>query len=405
MSRARRVTSAIVALAVVVGTTYGAAALLSPVPRLQAVERPIDLDASWSETLTLPESGSTAALTETGSIASAGSADPRPIAGVAKVVLLNVVLATDPLALGSPGPALMIDQQAVDRYRELSAVGARTVAVGFGQTWTRHDLIAATLLGSANNTAELLIDDVFGDLEGYLTAANAWLADQGLTQSTVVDGTGLDAGSRSTADDLARLGQLTIEHPVLGDLLERRPRDTSAGVRFVDQAAFVADAGTIGIVRSYTDAAAVCVLMIVPITVAGVGTELVSVAMLGQPSYPQAERAAREIVASLGESVRAVEVISAGQLVAELQSEWGQSTTLVAGSAVTVSSTDLEGLNTRLELAPRSTIVRGTDAGSLVVTARGADQVVRLTSTGGISEPGVAWRFADPLTVIQRWTR
>jgi hypothetical protein len=29
--------------------------------------------------------------------------------------------------------------------------------------------------------------------------------------------------------------------------------------------------------------------------------------------------------------------------------------------------------------------------------------VVRLEASGTITEPGVAWRFADPVTVLTRW--
>lgn len=398
--RARRIISGMLALAVVLGVAYGAVVLLSPVPRLE-VEQTLELatDAGWEADLALPDAGSTALLAGSGSLVSAGSTDPRPIAGAAKLVLVNVVLDTEPLAAGGTGEVLTIDQAHVDRYRELDAAGARTVAVRFGQAWTRRDLLAATLIGSGNNTAELLLDTVFGGLDGYLAAASAWLDEQGLSSTTVADGTGLDPASRSTADDLARLGALTLENPVLGELLRQRPRQSEAGAAYPDEASFLSDAGTIGMVRSYTDAAGVCVLLALP-----VGEETVVVAMLGQPGYPAAEEAMTAIIESVRDAVREVEVVAAGEVVAIARSAWGQSTDYVAVEAVTVSSTQLEGLDVRVDAAARSTIIRGADAGSLRVTSGGIEQVVRLESTSAITEPGIAWRFADPVTVIQRWT-
>lgn len=398
--RVRGIVSGMLALALVVGVVYAAAALLSPLPRLH-IEQTVSaaVDEPWAADVPLPASGSTALLAESGTPVVAGGAEPRPIAGVAKLVLVSVVLAVEPLGVGGAGPATTIDQAAVARYRALDDAGARTVPVQFGQTVTRRDLIAATLLGSGNNTAELLIETVFGDLDGYLAAARTWLDEQGLTSTTVVDGTGLDPDSLSTATELAQLGRLALENPVLAELLTTRPTATSAGTSFDDQAVFVDDLGTIGLSRSYTDAAGVCVLLAVP-----VGDETVVVAMLGQPSYPAAEDAATAIVVGVREAVRPVEVVAAGEVVAIARAPWGQSTELVATESVSVSSTQLEGLDVRLEAASRSTIVRGADAGSLVVTADGVEQGVRLESTGAIGEPGMLWRFADPLTVIERWT-
>lgn len=402
MTRARRagsIAKGMLAIAIVVTLAYGAAAMLSPLPRLH-VEQTLSaaIDGGWTETLTLPDSGSTALLAQTGSSTTAGDTDPRPIAGAAKLVLVSVVLATEPLDPGNTGAATTIDQAAVDRYRALDAAGARTVDVQFAQTLTRRDLIAATLIGSGNNTAELLVDEVFGGLDAYLAAARTWLDDNGLANTTVTDGTGLDPGSRSTASELAELGRLAFENPFLADLLDSRPRTTSAGSSFGDLAAFVPEFDTIGLVRSYTDAAGVCAVLGIP-----VGDEIIVVAMLGQPSYPAAEAAAADLVSAVRESVREVEAVAAGDVVGVARSAWGQETELLATESVVVSSTELDGLGARIETTSRSTIGRGVDAGSLVVTAGGVEQVVRLESANAITEPGVAWRFADPITVLNRW--
>lgn len=397
--RVRSILSGMLALAVVAGIVYGAAALLSPLPQLH-VEQTVRVEAAnWSDELVLPAAGSTAVLAESGSVVSAGSAEPRPIAGAAKLVLALVALDAEQLKAGQPGDAITIDQAAVDRYRALDAAGARTVTVQFGQTWTRRDLIAATVLGSGNNTAELLVNAVFGDLDAYLAAARSWLDAQEFASTSVADGTGLDAASRSTAVELAHLGRLALDTPALAALLDERPRSTSGGAAYTDETSFLRGLGTVGLSRSYTDAAGVCVLIAI-----GVGEERIVIAQLGQPSYTDAEVAGESTITAVRSAVREVQVVAAGQVVGEARSAWGQATDLVVTESITVSSTELDGLSVRLEPASRSTIVRGADAGRLIVTADGVEQIVRLESTTAISEPGVAWRFADPLTVIRRWT-
>ena len=117
------------------------------------------------------------------------------------------------------------------------------------------------------------------------------------------------------------------------------------------------------------------------------------------------------VVDGVRAAIQPVEVVAAGQVVGVAQSEWGQQTDLIATESIVVSSTALDSLELRIEPAVRSTIVRGADAGQLVASIRGsgedaAQEVrVRLESTGVITEPGVAWRFADPFTVLGRWTR
>lgn len=397
----RRVISGLLAVVVVLTVVYAAAALTAPVPRLAIDERlPAPASRSWSDTVPLPADGASAIVAGAGAPVTTGDAEPRPIAGAAKLVLIAVVLDAEPLAEGSPGPAITIDQAAVDRYRALDAAGARTVPVVFGQTWTRRDLIAASLLGSGNNIAELLIDTVFGGEDAYVAAAATWLDEYGFSATTVADGAGLDPRSRSTAAELAAIARIALAQPVVAELVTERPRSTSGGAAFSDEAAFGRDLGVAGLVRSYTDAAGVCI-----VTTVEVEGENVVVVLLGQQTYPRAEESLAAVVDGLRAAIRPVELVAAGEVVAIARSDWGQESELTATEAIVVISTALEGVELRLDVPPRSTIARRADAGELVAELDGGEVIsVRLQATGGISEPGVAWRFADPLTVLGRWT-
>lgn len=413
--RARRIVSGLIALAVVLGTVYAAAALISPVPRLVVEERlSAAASGSWSDEVPLPEDGASAIAVDGATPIAVQDAQPRPIAGAARLVLLAVALDAEPLSAGLPGPAITIDQEAVARYRELDALGVRTAPVTFGQTWTRRDLIAATLLGAGNNIAELLIDEVFGGMEAYRSAAATWLAAQGLTGTTVLDPSGLDPATRSTAADLAVIASRLLDQPAVAEIVQQRPLRSSAGVAYPDVAAVLPDLGTRGLVSTYTDPAGVCV-----VATLDVDGERAVVVLLGQPSFPRADEAVSAVVEGLRTAIRPVEVIAAGQVVAVARSDWGQETELIALEPIVVSSTALDALELRVEPAVRSTIVRGADAGRLVATlpaagddsgaggsgsdGSGTEIVVRLESTGAITEPGVAWRFADPFTVLGRW--
>lgn len=397
--RIGRAISSFLAVAVVVATVYAAGALLSPIPPLEVEEHALDTTALGAgvSAIALPEQGASAVALPSGEPLTAGSAEPRPIAGIAKLVLAHVVVAEADLEGGRTGTTITIDQDDLQRYRALQASGIRTVSVSLTQSWTMRDLLIATLIGSGNNTAELLAEAVFGDKDAYLAAAAAWLADNDMPDTVVVDATGLNGGSVATARDLAVLAQLTIAQPVLSELLRERPI-RAGGVGFDDNAAFARDLGVIGATNTYTDAAGVCLVLLVP-----VGDTLVGAAIIGLPSYAAANAAVDALVPSLQESIRPLTVVEVGDVVGEFHSDWGRTVDLLAAEAATVLALDLSTVSTRLVIDDRRTVLRGSTVGRLVVETPDGEKSVRVEAAGTIPEPGIGWRFADPFTVLGRW--
>ncbi len=396
----RKTISGMLALAVVLVTVWAAGALLSPVPVLEAVEQPPALDAVGVDpaALALPATGSSAVIAGSGDPVAGGETTARPIAGLAKVVLAHVVLDRAPLEVGSLGPTTAIDADDVQRLRALQASSVRTVPVVSGQAWTQYDLLAASIIGSGNNIAEVLAASVFGTVDGYLLAAAEWLAENGLDDTVIVDPTGIGSGNVATAADMARLAQLTVADPVLLDLLISRPTASASVGSWSDNAAFPGGTGALGAATTYTDAAGVCTLLIVP-----VGENYAGVALLGQPDYPTAEAAVGALLPGLATALQPVTIIEAGDAVGELVADWGQRTDLVATEAVTIVALDTTGVELGYELDERRTALRGTTIGRLTVTTPTSEQTVRLETATTITEPGVAWRFADPFTVLDRW--
>jgi len=399
--RVKRFLSGMLALGMVLVTVWAAGALLSPVPVLVAEQRPPSLDALGMDggVLALPVTGASAVIAGTGSPLSGGEAAALPIAGLAKVVLAHVVLDRAPLEPGAPGPATAITAEDVQRLRALQASSVRTVAVAGGQVWTQFDLIAATVIGSGNNTAEILAVSAFGTLEGYLLAAGEWLAENGLADTIVVDPTGIGSGSIATAADMARLAQLTVAQPVLLDLLLQRPTAApTTGTTWSDNAAFPGGTGALGAATTYTDAAGVCTLLILP-----VGDSYAGVILLAQPDYPTAEAAVALLIPQVTTALQPVPLIDAGAVVGELVADWGQRTDLVTTDPVTIVALDASAVEFDYALDTQRTVLRGASVGRLTVTTPTGDQTVRLETTTTITEPGVAWRFADPFTVLDRW--
>lgn len=379
---------------------YAAGALLSPIPQLTVDEVTLSTGGDVATAVALPEVGASAIVLPTGDPLVAGSETPRPIGGTARLILAHVVLDAEPLEVGRTGDALVMGTEQLTRTRALTDAGVRTVPVFVGEPWTRRDLLVATLLGSGNNLAEFLAIDVFGDLDSYRIAARAWLDENGLTNTTVADVSGIDPATSATASDLAALAQLTAAQPIISDIYNTRPSTVSTGASFSDTTRFLPEIGANGFVNTYTDAAGVCILT--SIDVAGTTA---TIALYGQPSYPAAEEALRGIVTALTENLVETTLVEPGTTVAEYVSDWGQRAPIVATEAVTTTSLTGGDIAIELSVDERSTVLRGTTVGRMVVDTGDGPVTVILEAAGTISEPGVSWRFSDPFTVIDRWNR
>lgn len=402
MEPARRVwrtISSLFAVAVVLVTVWAAGALLSPIPPLTA--EVVDIDTSALEqgatSIVLPESGASAVALPTGDPVTAGGEEPVPIAGITKLVLALVAIEQTQLEPGRGGPTLTIDAADVQRQRGLEASGVRIVPVSNGQTWTTRDLLAATVIGSGNNSAELLAEAAFGSVEAYVEQAATWLTANGMPDTTIVDATGLNRANVATARDLGVLAQRIAAQPTLSGLLRERPQ-SAVGQRFDDNAAVAADLGALGAANSYTDAAGVCQLLFVP-----VGDVLAGAVVVGQPGYDAANAAVAALVPSLQEGLQPVPVVEVGDVVGELRSDWGRAVDLIALESATILSLDATEVEARIEVAERRSVLSGTSIGRLEIETASGTQSVRVETAGAIGEPGIAWRFADPLTVLDRW--
>jgi len=82
------------------------------------------------------------------------------------------------------------------------------------------DLLAATLLGSANDACHALADHVAGSEERFVSRMNARAREMGLAGTRFANACGHDApGLHSTARDLARLAETAMENPVFARMV------------------------------------------------------------------------------------------------------------------------------------------------------------------------------------------
>ncbi|MDO9399049.1 MAG: hypothetical protein Q7T71_21080 [Herbiconiux sp.] len=242
-----------------------------------------------------------------------GTTDTVPIASITKVITSLVVLDAHPLAgAADPGPTLTLAQPDLDTTARIEAEGQFTEPMFAGQQVTLHDALAVTLLTSANNYAESVAAWAFGSPDAYLEAARAWLAEQGLTGTTLADASGLDPGSASTTADLLRVAALAHANPALAAITALASYDQPDLGTIANQNILLGEEGVDGLKTGSTSYAGFTLLTSAVVPVGGSSVTLVAV-VLGTESLDARFATTRALLASARAGLAEVQLAAAGQ--------------------------------------------------------------------------------------------
>ena len=103
--------------------------------------------------------------------------------------------------------------------REASLETGTRLGLAPGDRMIVLELLAATLIASANDACHVLADHVAGSETKFVALMNARAREMGLSGTRFTNACGHDApGMRSTAQDLARLAETAMEDPVFAKM-------------------------------------------------------------------------------------------------------------------------------------------------------------------------------------------
>ncbi len=163
------------------------------------------------------------------------------------------------------------------------SMGGSQIWLEPNETMTVHELLKATVIASANDACVALGELVSGSEEGFVALMNARAKELGMTNTTFINCTGLDAdGHLTTAYDVAVMSGELIKHELIKDYStvwmdslrngESELVNTNKLVRFYK--------GTTGLKTGTTGTAGYCLSA----TAQRDGMELVAVVMSGDTS-------------------------------------------------------------------------------------------------------------------------
>ncbi len=387
--------------------SYLPVALLAPVPAASATIPDAPEQSIEAVALATPAAGSSAiGIGSTGSVlagttlGTSGSADPLPIASITKSITALVVLDAMPIPDGGQGPDITITDTDAQYLADTIAVGGSWASVFPGQVLSERQVIEIMMLESANNYSLTLANWAFGSVPAYLAAADAWIADHGLSGTTVVDTSGLDPGSRSTTADLLTIAGLVLADPTLAAIVGTASDQLPQLGEIENTNTLLGSSGIDGIKTGTTDEAGLCLLFSADFEVAGQSIPLVGV-VLGAASEDELHAAVLALLQSAQAGFRTVDVVTAGQVLGSYSTPWGSSADIVAGESLTTTVWSGATIAESSEVLSLTTAPAGTEVGTARFTVTGLaldgpELTVPLTLATELEGPDAGWKLANP---------
>ncbi|MEV7769795.1 D-alanyl-D-alanine carboxypeptidase [Microbacterium sp. NPDC086615] len=379
---------------------YTATTLLWPLNAVQPTVTPIALqptaappaDPAW------PAQGEAAIALEgvPGELSSSASA-PESIASITKVVTALVVLDRLPLSPGEQGPSYAFTQADSADYWQYRARGESSLDVPVDGSLTELQMLQGMLIASANNYAQRLASDLFPSNADFAAAANAYLAERGITGITIVNPTGIEAGNTATPAALIALAEKALANPVIAEIV-RTPELTLPGAgSFKNGNPLLADPGVVGVKTGTLDA---WNLLSAKDFTIGTVTVRAYAAVLGQPGPDERNQASRDLYARIAEELQPRPSVTSGTVIGRVKTLWGQESNVVTTSDATVVlwNSAVAGTSTRFDLGDSR--AAGDDVGTLTVTGPLNTDTVDAQLTDTIDPPDPLWRLTHPLDLF-----
>lgn len=218
-----------------------------------------------------------------------------PMASLAKIITAMAVLKAKPLAPGEQGPIITVSQADIENTAKYSQSNGTVAFIEPGEQFTERQALEAMLLPSANNIADMLANWAFESREAYTEYANKMLREQGISNTTVADASGFSPDTKSTAQDLVKLGLLYMQNPLLAQIAQEKTAKLPTGGVLVNFNSDLNQDGIVGVKIGYTDEAGRCFILSNTRVIDGQSVVSISVIM-GAERLPIAMNDAKSVI-------------------------------------------------------------------------------------------------------------
>ena len=371
----------------------------TPAPRTpSAVELAAPRSGDWAITVSGAEEYFLSAATDPTQTlqASSGLDRVQPMASISKVITALVVLEAKPLTdANDAGPTITFSRADHALYDEYYVRNATIAAMPTGSRMSQRDALKMMLVISASNYADAVARWAYGSQRAFLRAADAWLTAHGLTDTTMVEPTGIDARNTSTPADMMLLGELAMANPTIAAIVGSETLNVS-GFSGRNTNLLLGDDGVNGIKTGTLNGSGSNLLFSARLPV-GLGDPLeVTGVVLGGSSREAVDRNVAGLLDSVSAGFHDVTLGSRGDQVGGLSTAWGSHAKIVLADDASVFTWS----DTPIEVTMSPIAYRDGQAdeivGTVTWTAGQNSTSVDLVLDADLEPPDTWWLLTNP---------
>ncbi|WP_223206093.1 D-alanyl-D-alanine carboxypeptidase [Streptomyces xanthii] len=289
-----------------------------------------------------------------GTFGTSGDQKPVPIASIAKVMTVYLILRDHPIKSAEDSPKIPVDAAAQKHYETGKAENESVVKVTEGQKISEYEALQAVMLPSANNIAKLLArwDTGSSSEDAFVEKMNKTAKELGMKNTHYTDPSGLDKTTVSTAEDLVKLGRAAMENATFREIA-RQPSYMDLNGDKQNNFFGLVPTVAIGIKTGTTTAAGGNILFAAEKEVDGKRQVIIGAALgqFGKPGVANIDEVTgvvRGLIESGQEALTAKKIVKKGDVVGQVDDGLGGTTPVVATKDV--SAVGWSGLTVKLRL-------------------------------------------------------
>ncbi|WP_345800301.1 D-alanyl-D-alanine carboxypeptidase [Microbacterium sp. AZCO] len=329
--------------------------------------------------------------------AASGSADPRSIASISKLITALVVLEAKPLASADdPGPTITFGKAAHDLYDKYYVMGATIMPMPIGTTMSERDALATMLIPSACNYAEAVATWAFGSQGAFLSAARTWLAANGLTATTLVEPTGISPRNTSTPADLIAIGKIAAANPVIAKIAATQSLSVPGAGGMSNTNDLLGTGGVTGLKMGNLGDGAFNLLYTASLDVGAAQPLAVTGVMLGGATHDSVNQDVLRLLDSIRAGFHTVPLATRGQRLGSFTTAWGSTAGLVVGADAEIFTWSDTPITVTMTTTTPVEYEEGEVVGSITWTAGPNTATAPVVIEGSIRPPTSWWRLTHP---------
>jgi D-alanyl-D-alanine carboxypeptidase (penicillin-binding protein 5/6) len=342
-----------------------------------------------------PAAGAAALYLEgAGAVGTSGGQSPTPMASTAKMMTALLVLEDHPLAIGQPGPGIIVTRADVATYYAERNQNESVLPVAVGEQLSEYQLLQGLLLPSASNYGDMFAKWDLGDVPTFVSHMNTRAAALGMMATHYADVSGFSALTVSIPSDLVTLARTAMLQPVFAAIVAQ-PQATLPVAGVVHNLdTLLGQGGVVGIKTGHTDQAGGCFVVAVDLIVDGATTRIYG-AVMGQPSaLAGAFSATSSLLHALTTALHLRSIVKRNDVVARYRTPWGEAGEIVATKSIAWVLLDGTSVLRRVTLDDLpATLAAGSRVGTLFIEAGAHREEVPLVTATAINGPDAGWRL------------